>query len=92
MKNITYPTLNLTATGERIKTLRKERGITVMEIAAFMGFQEPKAVYKWQKGECLPTVDNLYALSRLFGTTIEEILVSDDRDSSEEGMFFYAAA
>lgn len=92
MKNVTYPTLNLKATGERIKTLRKERGITVMEIAEFMGFQEPRTVYKWQKGECLPTVDNLYALSRLFCTTIEEILVSDDKDSSEEVMLFEIAA
>lgn len=79
-----YPTLNMKATGERIKTLRKAKGITVMELCGFMGFREPTAVYKWQRGECLPSVDNLYALSRLLDTTMDEILVSDDEVSSEE--------
>lgn len=81
MKEMSYPTLDLKATGERIGALRKQRGITVKELAEFMGFHEPKAVYKWQKGECLPTVDNLYALSRYLGVAIEEILVGSDEDS-----------
>lgn len=29
-------------------------------------------------GKSLPTVDNLYALSKLFGVTIENILVGND--------------
>lgn len=43
-----------------------------------MGFAGPQAVYKWEWGKSLPTVDNLYALSRLFGVTIENILVGND--------------
>ena len=42
-----------------------------------MGFESAQAVYKWQRGDSLPTVDNLYALSVLFGTTVDEILVGD---------------
>lgn len=90
MKTEVYPTLNMKATGERIKALRKERGITVMELCEFMGFREPTAVYKWQRGECLPSVDNLYALSKILNTTMEEILVSDDGISSQE-VFLFAA-
>ncbi len=73
-----FPTLNLKETGRNIKSLRMSKGYTVEEIAGYMGFTGPQAVYKWEWGKCLPTVDNLYALSRLFGVTIEMILVSND--------------
>lgn len=72
-----YPIINVKATGERIKELRKENHLKVEEIAQFMGFESAQAVYKWQRGDSLPTVDNLYALSVLFGTTVDEILVGD---------------
>lgn len=70
-----YPSIDMQATGERIRFLRVDRHLRVEDIALFMGFESPNAVYKWQRGECLPTVDNLYALSRLFGVTIDDILI-----------------
>lgn len=78
MINNEFPTLNLKETGKRIKSLRLSSGYTVEEIAAYMGFTGPQAVYKWEWGNSLPAVDNLYALSRLFGVTIEMILVGND--------------
>ncbi|MBE5940120.1 MAG: helix-turn-helix transcriptional regulator [Lachnospiraceae bacterium] len=77
-----FPTLNLKETGNRIHTLRVNSGYTVEEIACYMGFTGPQAVYKWEWGKSLPTVDNLYALSKLFGVSIEKILVGNDE-------FFY---
>ena len=74
-KVMEYPSIDMQATGERIRFLRVERHLRVEDIAIFMGFESPNAVYKWQRGECLPTVDNLYALSRLFETTIDDILI-----------------
>ena len=82
IENLQYPTIDLVATGERIKELRKARGFTVMDLSRFMGFTEPQAVYKWQRGESLPTVDNLYALSRILRTSMEDILVGYDEMSS----------
>ena len=70
-----YPIIDMEATGNRIKKLRKENHIKVDDIVSFMGFESQQAVYKWQRGESLPTVDNLYALSRMFRTTIDDILV-----------------
>lgn len=75
-----YPVLDAVATGIRIKELRNARHLRVEDVAHFMGFESPQAVYKWQRGESLPTVDNLYALSVLFGTSIDNIL----RGSKEE--------
>ena len=81
-----YPTLDVKATGVRIRELRKERHLKVEEIARFMGFESEQAVYKWQRGDSLPTVDNLYALSRLFETSVDDILrgsrEEDERSSS----------
>ena len=69
-----YPVIDLKATGARIRELRRERHLKVSDIADFMNFESDQAVYKWQRGESLPTVDNLYALCRLFDTTMEDIL------------------
>ncbi len=70
-----FPVIDPDATGKNIIALRKARGLTVKDIQQFFGFEEPQAVYKWQQGKSLPTVDNLLALSVLLGVTIEQILV-----------------
>lgn len=78
-----YPVLDAKATGARIKELRKEHHLKVEDVARFMGFESEQAVYKWQRGDSLPTVDNLYALSRLFGTSVDEILIGrKEKDES----------
>ena len=71
----TYPVIDLVATGNNIRRLRMERGLTVRELQSYFGFEEPRAIYKWQKGESLPTVDNLYALGVLFEVPMDQILV-----------------
>lgn len=80
MKN--YPILDLQATGEQIKRLRVEKRMSVTDICEYMGFENPQAVYKWQRGESLPTVDNLFALSRLFETPIDNILCEKEAEAS----------
>lgn len=62
MSGKAFPVIDLVATGENIRCLRLERGMTVRDLQNYFGFEEPRAIYKWQKGESLPTVDNLYAL------------------------------
>ena len=70
-----FPTIDMAASGENIRRLRQERGLTVRQVQEYCGFNAPQAVYKWERGENLPSIDNLYALSKLFGVPIEEILV-----------------
>ena len=70
-----FPVIDPVATGENILRLRKDRGLTVRDLQQWFGFEEPQAIYKWQKGKSLPTVDNLYALGALFDVSMEEILV-----------------
>ena len=77
------PMINMMATGENITKLREKSGMTVRDIQQVFGFSTPQAVYKWQHGTAMPTVDNLVVLARVFGVTIDEILVVDGRDEFE---------
>ncbi len=70
-----FPVIDLVATGNNIRRLRLERGLTVRDLQRYFGFEEPRAIYKWQKGESLPTVDNLYALGNLLEVPMEQNLV-----------------
>ncbi len=75
MRNISFRVIDPVATGANIVRLRKERGLTVRDLQAYFGFDEPQAIYKWQRGQSLPSVDNLYALGTLLEVTMDEILV-----------------
>lgn len=70
-----FPVIDPVATGANIIRLRKKRGYSVRDIQSFFGFEEPQAIYKWQRGQSLPTVDNLYALGALLEVPMDEILV-----------------
>mgnify|MGYP002801093230 CR=1 FL=1 len=75
MAIIRFPVIDPAATGANITRLRRERGLTVRDLQRFFGFEEPQAIYKWQRGQSLPSIDNLYALSELFQISMNEILV-----------------
>ena len=75
MINKPFPAIDPVATGANIIRLRKERGLTVRDLQSYFGFEEPQAIYKWQRGLSLPTVDNLYALGALLDVSMDEILV-----------------
>jgi len=71
------PTINLVKTGQNISALRQQCGLTVRELQHLLGFATPQAIYKWQHGLTLPTVDNLVVLSAIFQVPIDAILVVD---------------
>lgn len=75
-----YPMVDLPKTGRRIKEIREQKGITVKELQTFLGFEQPQAIYKWQRGECLPSFDNMYAMACYFGVTVDDILVGNRQD------------
>lgn len=83
-----YPVLDMKATGARIKELRTDHNLKVREVAEFMGLESEQAVYKWQRGESLPTVDNLYALSYLFDTSVDDILRGEKERDDDPSLSF----
>ena len=75
-----FPVIDLRQTGKNIAFRRSAAGLSVKDLQTYFGFEYPQAIYKWQNGECLPTVDNLLALSRLLGVSMEDLLVYEDRE------------
>lgn len=73
--SLAYPVIDLAATGANIRRLRQQQGLSVRDLQSFFGFEEPRAIYKWQSGQTLPSVDNLYALSAVLQVPMERILV-----------------
>ena len=73
------PVIDMTATGMNIARLRKNAGMTVRDLQAIFGFATPQAIYKWQRGEAMPTLDNMIVLAAVFNVTVEEILVLQER-------------
>ena len=71
---VEYPVIDLRSTGARINELRRERGLTVDELRIYLGMNNPNSIYKWFRGEVLPTLENMYALSVILEVPIDEII------------------
>ena len=74
---ITIPAIDMAATGRNISKMRQNAGLTVKDLQIFFGFATPQAIYKWQHGTAMPTIDNLVALAMIFGVTMDDIIVVD---------------
>lgn len=71
------PTIDMMETGKNIERLRKLAGISVRDLQNVFGFGTPQAIYKWQHGTAMPTIDNLVVLADVLQVRIDDILVVD---------------
>ena len=69
------PTIDMVRTGQNINRLRKLAGVSVKDLQDVFGFATPQAIYKWQHGTALLTIDNLVVLASVLGVRIDDILV-----------------
>ncbi len=76
------PAIDMVATGRNIMKLREEAGLTVKELQGIFGFATPQAIYKWQRGTAMPSVDNLVVLAAALGSSLDEIIVIDRKLAS----------
>lgn len=79
-----FPVIDMLATGKNIARLREESGLSVADLQEYFGFDAPQAIYKWQRGQTLPSTDNLLALGQLLDVPIEEILVTRENGKDSE--------
>ncbi len=73
-----YSSIDLYETGKRIKKLMQQRGYSVKDIQHLLHLSCPQPIYRWMKGQVLPTVDHLYVMARVLHVHMEELLVSQD--------------
>ncbi|MBO7632636.1 MAG: helix-turn-helix transcriptional regulator [Lachnospiraceae bacterium] len=69
------PAIDMTATGRNIANLRKAAGLTVRDLQDIFGFATPQAIYKWQHGTAMPTIDNLVILAAVLAVPMDRIIV-----------------
>ena len=74
---IVMPAIDMVATGKNIIRLREAAGLTVKNLQDIFGFATPQAIYKWQHGAAMPTIDNLVVLAAVLSVTMDEIIVID---------------
>lgn len=73
----TIPIIDMVKTGKNIMNLRVAAGLSVKDLQDIFGFATPQAIYKWQHGTTLPTIDNLVVLAAIFHVPMDDILVLD---------------
>ena len=69
------PVIDMVATGKNIERMRKAAGLSVLDLKDVFGFTTPQAIYKWQHGTAMPTIDNLVVLAALLQVKVDDILV-----------------
>ena len=69
------PTIDMIRTGKNINRLRKQADLSVKDLQNIFGFATPQAIYKWQQGAALPSIDNLVVLAAVLQVSLDDILV-----------------
>ena len=72
-----YSTLgiDMEKTGLKIAEACRKQGVSVKELQTLFGFAAPNAIYRWLRGETLPTVDHLVILAHALQMPVDELLV-----------------
>ena len=84
------PVLDLAATGAKIKTVMKDKGITARELQIIMDFPYVQTIYNWFAGKNMPTIDNLVVLAKILAVSMDELVVTSlvetviDNEDEEE--------
>lgn len=71
-----FRTLDRVRSGQIIRKAIQAKGYTVKDIQEILQFECPNPVYRWYKGLTLPSIDNLYVLSKVLEVHMEELLVA----------------
>ena len=74
---VSMPVIDMVATGQNITRMRRAAGMSVQDLQQVFGFSTPQAIYKWQRGSAMPTLDNMIVLAAVFGTTVDAIIIRE---------------
>ena len=80
-----FGSIDMEQSGQKMKWMLTGAGYDVKTIQNYLRLSCPQPVYRWFKGQVLPSVDHLYALSRLLYVHMENLLLPR-RERLPEGM------
>ena len=69
--------INMEKTGENIKRSIKESKYTIHDIMTITGITTEQTIYKWYRGQSIPSLETQFILCKLLGLKITELLVLD---------------
>ncbi len=69
-------TIDTIATGANIRAMVKAKGMKIADIQNVFGFNTPQAIFKWFRGDAMPTIDNIVIMADIFGVKIDDIIVT----------------
>ena len=73
-KSTSYPNIDMIKTGKRMKHMLESAGYTPRMIQEYLHLSCVQPIYRWYKGQILPTVDHLFMLSELLNVHMEDFL------------------
>ena len=68
--------------GGKIASLRKEKGMTQLELAEKLGVTD-KAVSKWERDLCCPDIATLPKLAEVLGIRVDALMQADTKPKEE---------
>lgn len=75
LSQYSYQSIDPLETGWRLAQLIREKGYSVKDIQKQLQLSCPQPVYRWIKGQILPSVNHLYNLAGILDVPMEELLV-----------------
>ena len=72
--------IDMAKTGQKIAAACRRQGITIKDLQTLFGFAAPNAIYRWLRGETLPTVDHLVILAHALKVPVDELLVLKEKE------------
>ena len=76
--------IDVQKTGKHLRELCGQHHISVSELQKLLHLKCPQSIYRWFKGETLPTVDHLVVLAYRMKLPVEELIILKDETATEE--------
>lgn len=73
------PVISKRETGINLRRIMDKRGVSVKDVATYLGLSSVQSVYHWLNGVTMPTIDNLYALSELLQIPMDDIVCGNKK-------------
>lgn len=73
-----YAPMDMDKSGRWIRFLCMIKGIAVRDLCKILGISCPQSVYAWFNGRTMPSLDNLYGLSRILESPIDDLVLSTE--------------
>lgn len=67
----------------KLLQLRKEKGLSQEQLATQLGISR-QAISKWERAEASPDTDNLIELAKLYGVSLDDLLLHEPNEKLEE--------